>query len=62
MKRVVFICYDSDVITNMRVQAAERRFATALVETWKADVRVTRIPSADDGSKQGADDFLKAKG
>jgi DNA repair protein RadA/Sms len=62
VRRVVFICYDSDVVTNTRVQAAEKRLATALVKTWKADVRTSRIPSADDGSKQGADDFLKAKG
>jgi hypothetical protein len=62
MKRAVCICYDSDVTTNPRVQAAERRLGAAVDKTWAADVKVVRIPSAKNGGKQGMDDFLKAKG
>jgi KaiC/GvpD/RAD55 family RecA-like ATPase len=62
MKRVVSICYDSDVTTNQRVQAAERRLTAAVVKTWGAAVRVVRIPAAKNGGKQGMDDFLKVEG
>lgn len=61
MNRRVYICYDSDIVTNPRVQSAERRLAQALAERG-ADVYGVRLPPAPNGNKQGADDILRAKG
>ncbi len=61
MKRPVYICYDSDISENPRVQSAEHKFAAAL-SARELDVRAIRLPAAKKGSKQGADDFLKAHG
>jgi hypothetical protein len=60
--RPVFICFDSDITTKPRVQAAERRFGAALNKTWRVNPLVVRLPPTENGNKQGADDFLKANG
>lgn len=59
--RTIYLAYDSDVVTKESVQAAERRLADIL-GTRGAQVLVVRIPAADGGGKQGADDYLAAGG
>lgn len=59
--RPVYIAYDSDILDNDNVRLAEWRLAR-LLGRHGAVVKVLRIPSAADGSKQGLDDFLVAKG
>ncbi len=51
------ICYDSDIETNPHVQMAADRQAQ-LLQQHGAEVFITLIPPAPDGSKQGLDDFL----
>ena len=51
------ICYDSDIETNEHVQMAADRQAQLLREAG-AEVFITLLPPAADGSKQGLDDFL----
>jgi hypothetical protein len=51
------ICYDSDIDTNEQVQLAADRLAR-LLEAEGANVHITLLPPAPDGSKQGLDDFL----
>lgn len=57
--RVVYIAFDSDKADNPSVMAAQRMLAAKL-EGRGAVVRIIDIPSADDGSKQGIDDFIVA--
>lgn len=59
--RTVYLAYDSDVVTKESVQAAERRLAEILGSRGAA-VLVVRIPAAEGGGKQGADDYLAAGG
>jgi putative DNA primase/helicase len=59
--RETFIAFDSDADANESVELASRKLAAALADRG-AKVRIVRIPSADDGGKQGVDDFLVAKG
>src|SRR5918997_5510996 len=51
------ICYDSDIETNENVQLAADRQAR-LLEAEGANVHITLLPPAPDGSKQGLDDFF----
>jgi hypothetical protein len=51
------ICFDSDIETNEHVQGAADRMARLLREHG-ANVFVTLLPPAPDGSKQGLDDFF----
>jgi len=51
------ICYDSDIETNEQVQLAADRLAR-LLEAEGANVYITLLPPAPDGSKQGLDDFF----
>jgi hypothetical protein len=51
------ICYDSDIETNPMVQLAADRQARLLRERG-AEVLITLLPPAPDGSKQGLDDFF----
>src|SRR5215203_5822379 len=51
------ICYDSDIETNESVQLAADRLAQ-LLEAQGAEVFITLLPPAPDGSKQGLDDFF----
>jgi len=53
--------YDSDVATKPRVKQAERRLASALIKIGNEAYSVL-LPQTPGGQKQGADDFLKAKG
>lgn len=59
--REVFIAFDSDSETNEQVELASRKLAAALADRG-AKVRIVRIPSADNGDKQGIDDFIMAHG
>ena len=59
--RDVYICFDSDAATNRDIQLAERRLCAELTRR-DAKVFIARLPAADDGSKQGLDDYLKAFG
>jgi hypothetical protein len=55
--RLVIVAFDSDVTVNPKVQKA----LEALVRFLRgrgAKVKVLYLPSKDDGSKQGVDDFL----
>jgi Domain of unknown function (DUF3854) len=51
------ICYDSDIHTNRMVQLAADRQARLLRERG-AQVFITLLPPASDGTKQGLDDFF----
>lgn len=59
--RDVFICYDSDAITNRLVVTAEVRLARTLTDAG-AFVRVVRLPSLPKTEKTGINDFLAAEG
>ena len=59
--RSVWIVFDSDAATNPHIGHAQRALATLLVERG-AEVRIVDLPSADDGSKQGLDDFVVRNG
>jgi hypothetical protein len=55
--RVVYLCFDSDVIRKREVFEALRRLK-GFVENRGAEVWVTYLPSAEGGTKVGLDDFL----
>ncbi len=55
------ILFDSDIETNEHVQGAAERQARLLRERG-AEVFVTLLPPAPDGSKQGLDDFFASGG
>jgi hypothetical protein len=59
--RQVTVCFDSDMLSNPNVQDAARRLAEHLGERG-AEVHLTFLPDQDDGSKNGADDFLASGG
>ncbi|VTS01851.1 DNA/RNA helicase, superfamily II OS=Thermoanaerobacterium thermosaccharolyticum M0795 GN=Thethe_02112 PE=4 SV=1: DUF3854: DUF927 [Gemmata massiliana] len=59
--RRVHIVFDSDAGTNPDVARAERALAGAL-RRHGADVRVVRLPTEPDGTKNGLDDFLVRHG
>lgn len=59
--REVFICFDSDAVTNQDVQQNERELA-AILKGRGAKLKIVRIPPATDGAKMGLDDFLVAHG
>jgi hypothetical protein len=60
--RKVFLCYDSDAAENPNIQAAEGRLATELSTKRGANVFLTRLEPAEDGSKQGIDDLIANEG
>lgn len=60
-ERHVYIAFDSDLATNANVQAAARRLSAELLKRG-AIVYLVRLPAADEGKKQGLDDFLQARG
>jgi hypothetical protein len=62
--RTVFICFDYDPkeATRRDVAAAARRLAGALRAAGAGDVRAVELPPGPGGDKQGADDFLVARG
>lgn len=57
--RAVYLVFDSDIMQKPAVYLALRRLK-AFLESRGAVVRVIYLPSADDGSKVGLDDFLAA--
>ena len=59
--RGVYICYDSDAISNPNVLAAEARLIDELQRKRGAHCHLVRLPPAGD-SKQGMDDYLLAHG
>jgi hypothetical protein len=59
--RQVTVCFDSDMLSNPNVQDAARRLAEHLGKRG-AEVHLTFLPDQDDGSKNGADDFLASGG
>ena len=59
--RRVYIVFDSDAVKNPDVGRAERALAEVL-SRHGADVRVIRLPSEPDGTKNGLDDFLVRHG
>ncbi|TWU27542.1 phage/plasmid primase, P4 family [Bythopirellula polymerisocia] len=59
--REVFIAFDSDTAENEQVERAARQLA-AVLKDHGAKVRIVRIPPAENGDKQGIDDFIVAQG
>jgi len=59
--RLVYIAFDSDVMTKREVQQALDRLAVFLTSKG-AMVKLVYLPPAPDGGKQGVDDFLAAGG
>jgi hypothetical protein len=57
--RVVYICFDSDVMTKAEVHKSLVRLK-AFLESRGARVLVIYLPPAGDGSKTGVDDFFFA--
>ena len=51
------VCFDSDIETNEHVHAAADRMAR-LLRARGANLHITLLPPAPDGSKQGLDDFF----
>lgn len=58
--RLVYICYDSDMLRKPEVLLAAVRLAEHL-EGRGAEVRIVYLPDQPDGSKTGADDFLASE-
>jgi hypothetical protein len=55
--RVVYLCFDSDVVPKREVFEALRRLK-GFVENRGGQVQVTYLPSGDGGAKVGLDDYL----
>jgi hypothetical protein len=59
--RTVYICFDSDLVTNPMVRLAASQLASTLAKRG-AKVFWIQLPAAEDGAKQGLDDFIVANG
>ena len=59
-KRIVYIVFDSDVMTNIGVHHALVRLK-AFLEKRHAEVRIIYLPSGPGAAKVGLDDYLAAK-
>lgn len=59
--RRVFVAFDSDAMSKLEVQGALVRLSEFL-QSRGAEVWVTYLPDAPDGSKQGLDDILASGG
>jgi hypothetical protein len=59
--REVFVAFDSDCMSKASVQEALAALVAALKDRG-ASVKVIYLPDAEDGSKQGVDDYLAAGG
>jgi len=57
--RIVYIAFDSDVMTNPGVHQALARLP-AFLESRRARVRLVYLPSGPGGAKVGLDDYLAA--
>ncbi|MDA3888333.1 MAG: DUF3854 domain-containing protein [Allgaiera sp.] len=60
--RPVYIAYDSDAATNPNVAAAEARLVDELQRKRGAHCHIVRLPTPEDGSKVGLDDYISAHG
>lgn len=58
--REVYICFDSDAVTNSNVAAAEACLCRVLSQQG-AKARIIRLPSLAEGQKTGLDDWLMAQ-
>jgi hypothetical protein len=59
--RLVYAAFDSDAMTNPQVGKALKRLVEYL-KSRGATTKIVYLPSGDDGSKVGVDDFLVAGG
>jgi hypothetical protein len=59
--RLVYVVFDSDVMTNFKVQKALGELAEFL-RLRGAITKIVYLPGREDGKKQGVDDFLAAGG
>ncbi len=59
--RRAIVIFDSDAASNPSVRQAEVALSAKLAALG-AEVKVARLPPADDGTKQGVDDLLARKG
>jgi putative DNA primase/helicase len=59
--REVFVAFDSDAMTNPQVGKALKRLVEYL-KSRGATTKIVYLPSGDDGSKTGVDDYLVAGG
>lgn len=59
--RQVFICYDSDAVSNHMVMTAENALARELTNLG-AEPFITRLPKLPHQSKTGLDDYLASEG
>jgi hypothetical protein len=57
--RIVFVCFDSDVMVKPQVAQALARLG-AFLKGRGAQLHLIYLPPAQDGSKQGLDDFFAA--
>lgn len=57
----IYLCFDSDRVSNLSVRRAEQQLAQALADAG-ATVYVIRLPAGPEGAKQGLDDFLVGQG
>lgn len=60
-QRPVYICYDSDAVTNPMVMQAENALARALTNLG-AEPHIVRLPMLEESPKVGLDDFIVLKG
>lgn len=59
--RTVYICYDSDAVSNTMIVQAENTLAKELLR-YGARVHIVRLPSLVPPTKTGLDDFLVSEG
>jgi hypothetical protein len=59
--RIVYICFDSDAVTNPDVMRAENSLARAMLQEGALPF-VVRLPPRGDGKKLGLDDYIVANG
>jgi hypothetical protein len=60
--RQVMVAFDSDVVTNPKVQAALDGLVSYLKVSRGARVKVLYLPGEVNGTKQGVDDYLASSG
>jgi hypothetical protein len=60
--RLVIVAFDSDVVSNPRVQAALEALVGYLEDVRGARVKVLYLPDKKAGGKQGVDDYLASGG
>ncbi len=58
---VFYVCYDSDIYTNINVQRAAARFIVTAINLGKNPYLIL-LPTEENGEKNGADDFIERRG